>query len=54
MKIGDIVEWNHANAGKEVGLITDVIVDDYMCHVCWSSGTQDWYQFSNVKVLVEL
>ena len=54
MKIGDIVEWNHENSGKEIGLITDILMDDYMCHVCWSCGTRDWYQFSNVKVLVEL
>ena len=54
MKIGDMVEWNYTNAGKEIGLITDIKVDDWMCHVCWSCGTRDWQQFSDVKVLVEL
>ena len=54
MKVGDMVEWNYSNAGKEIGLITDIKMDDWMCHVCWSCGTRDWYQFSDVKVLVEL
>ena len=53
MKVGDLVKLARFDNNPLRGVILDVVLDDYSCYVCWTSGSRGWYDMSVVKVVAE-